>query len=174
MTLLELCLFETGKESSWGDCTANFRFFAAVFLSFSLYVFPYSGDLVLKHHFAIQFAWLLNMCSRGILLASLNSSTFFSLFFFIMYPQYFLSRRASALVHPHRRSLLSLTMENMCFATTFTRWEGSARKDGSEISVWSFPFGDLRTWPRATLDGCLSTARIVISLSLLDQRSPLI
>ena len=61
----------------------------------------------------------------------------FSLFFFIMYPQYVLSRRASALVHPHRRSLLSLTMEKMSFATTFTQWEGSARKYGSGISVWS-------------------------------------
>ena len=43
-------------------------------------------------------------------------------------------------------------MEKMRFATTFTRWEGSARKDGSGISSWSFPFDDLRTWPWAPLD----------------------
>ena len=91
---------------------------------------------------------------------------FFSLFFFIMYPQSFLSRRAYALVQPHCRSLLLLTMEQMCFATTFTQWERSARKDGSGISSWSFPFDDLRTWPREPLDGFLSTARIVLSSSL--------
>ena len=134
--------------------------------SLSLYVFPSSNALVLKHHSALQLSWLLNMFSRGTLLASLNSSIVFYLFFFIMYPQYFLSRRASTLVHPHCRFLLSLTMENICFATTFTRWEGSARKDGSGISSWSFPFNDLRTWPRAPLDGCLSTARTVLSSSL--------
>ena len=32
VTLLELCMFETGKESSWGDCTAGCRFFTAVFV----------------------------------------------------------------------------------------------------------------------------------------------
>ena len=62
-------------------------------LSLSLYVFPYSDALVLKHHSALQFSRLLNMCSRGTLLASLNSLIVFFLFFFIMYPQSFLSRR---------------------------------------------------------------------------------
>ena len=47
------------------------------FSSLSLYVFPSSDALVLNHHSALQFAWLLNMCSRGTLLASLNSSIFF-------------------------------------------------------------------------------------------------
>ena len=120
----------------------------------------------MKHHSALQFAWLLNMCLRGTLFASLNHSIVFFLFFFIMYPKSFLSQRASALVYLHHRSLLFLTMEKMCFATTFTQWEGSARKDGLGVSVWSFPFHDLRTWPRAPLDGCLSTSRIVLSLSL--------
>ena len=87
----------------------------------------------------------------------------FSLLFFIMYPQYFLIRRASGLVHPHRISLLLLTTEKMCFATNFMRWEGSARKDGLGISSWSFTFYELRTWPWAPLDGCLSTDCIVLS-----------
>ena len=140
------------------------------FSSLLLYFFPSSDALVLKHHYALQFALLLNMCLRGDLLASLNSSIVFFLFFFILYSQSFLSRRASALVHPHHRSLLSLTMEKMCFATTFTRWEGSASKDGSRIYFLRFPFDDLRTWTRAPLDGCLSTARIVLS-SLLTMTS---
>ena len=90
----------------------------------------------------------------------------FSLIIFYRVPPIFLSRRASDLVHPYRRSLFSLSVEKMCFATTFTPWEGSARKYGSGISVWSFPFDDLRTWPWAPLDGCLSTACIVLSLPL--------
>ena len=87
----------------------------------------------------------------------------FSLLFFIMYLQYLLIWRASALVHPHRWSLLLLTMENMCFATTFTQWEGSARKDSSEISSSSFTLYDFRTWPWAPFYEWLSTARIVLS-----------
>ena len=90
----------------------------------------------------------------------------FPILFLSCTPQYFLSRRASALVQPYCRSLLLLTMEKICFATTFTRWEGSARMDGSGISSWSFPFDYLRTWPQAHLDGCLSTAHIVLSSSL--------
>ena len=81
-------------------------------------------------------------------------------------PPIFLSRRESALVHPYRKSLLSLTMEKICFETTFTQWEGSARKDGSGVSSWSFPFDYLRTWLRALLGGHLSTALIVRSLLL--------
>ena len=134
--------------------------------SLLLYVFPSSDALVLKHHYALQFSWLFNMFSRGALLASLNSSTVFPLFLFIMYPQSFLSRMASALVHPHRRSLLPLNMENICFLTTFNQWEVSARKDGAGISSWSFPFDDLITWLRAPLYGCFSIARIVLSSSL--------
>ena len=49
--------------------------------SLSLYVFPSSDALVLKYHYVLQFSWLLNMCSRGTLLASLNSSIVFSLLF---------------------------------------------------------------------------------------------
>ena len=134
--------------------------------SLLLYAFPSSDALVLNHHSALQLSWLLNMCSRGALIASLNYSIVFSLFFFIIYPQSFLSRRAYAWVHPHRISILSLTMEKMCFATAFTQWEGSTRKDGLGISSWRFPFDDLRTWPQAPLDGLLSTAHIVLSLPL--------
>ena len=54
-------------------------------------------------------------------------------------------------------------MENVWLDTTFTRWEGSARKDGSGISSSSFPSDDFRTWPRALLDGCLSTTLVVLS-----------
>ena len=44
--------------------------------SISLHVFPSSYAIVLKHQSVIQFSWLLNICSRGTLLASLNSSIF--------------------------------------------------------------------------------------------------
>ena len=100
-----------------------------ILLYVSLYAFPSSDALVLKHHSELQLSWLLNMCSRGTLLASLSSSIVFFLLFFIMQPQYFLSQRASALVHPHFWALILLTMENMCLAITFTRCEGYARKD---------------------------------------------
>ena len=86
----------------------------------------------------------------------------FSLLFLIMHLQYILSRRAYALVHPHRWVLLSLKIEKMRIATTFTRWEGSARKYGSGISSSSFPLDDFRTWTRAPLDRCLSKARIML------------
>ena len=63
---------------------------------------------------------------------------FFSLFIFIMYSSSFLSRRASALVDSHRWALILLTVKKMCLATTFMRWEGSARKEGSGISSSTF------------------------------------
>ena len=86
----------------------------------------------------------------------------FSLLFFIVYPQYFLSWRVSDLVHPHRWSLILLKMENMCLHETFTSWEGSSRKNGSGTLSSSFNFDDFRTWPWEPLDGCLITARIVL------------
>ena len=70
---------------------------------------------------------------------------YFPLLFFIMYPQSFLSRRASDLVNPHFWALLSLTMENMCLETAFTQWEISERNNGSVIYSSSFPLDDLKT-----------------------------
>ena len=54
--------------------------------SLLLYVFPSSDALVLKHYSALQLSWLLNMCSRGTLLASLNSSIFFPILFYRVPP----------------------------------------------------------------------------------------
>ena len=133
----------------------------------SLYVFPSCDYLVLKHHSALKFSWLLNMCSRGTLLASLNPSIVFYLFFFIMYLQSFLSQRVNVLVHPYLWSLLFLMMVNMCLSTTFKQWEGYARNDGSGVYSSSFTSDDFITWPRAPLDGYLSTARIVLSSLLI-------
>ena len=82
---------------------------------------------------------------------------------FIMHPQFFLSWRAYALVHPHWWAQILLTMENMWLATTFTWWEVPTRKYGSGISSSSFPLDDFKTWPQAPLDRCLSTACIVLS-----------
>ena len=130
--------------------------------SFLLYVFPSYDALDLKHHSALQLELLLNVCSIGTLLDSLNSSIVFSLLFFIMYPKYFLSWRASDLLHLHHWALLLWKMENMCLATTFTLWEVSEGKYGSGVSSSSFPLDELRTWPRAPLDGFLSTAHIVL------------
>ena len=45
--------------------------------SLSLYFFPFSDAIVLKQHSALQFSWLLKMCSMGTLLASLYSSIVF-------------------------------------------------------------------------------------------------
>ena len=134
--------------------------------SLLLYVFTSSDSLVLKHHSKLQLSWLLNMYLRVKLLTSLNSSIVFFLFFFIMYPKYFLIWRASALVHPHCWALLSLTIENMCLATIFTRLEVSARNDGSRISSSSFPLDVFRTWPRTPIYGCFIKSHIVLSSSL--------
>ena len=54
--------------------------------SLLFYVFTYCDSLVLKHHSALQLSSLLNMCSRGTLLASLNSSMFFPLLFYRAHP----------------------------------------------------------------------------------------
>ena len=85
---------------------------------------------------------------------------------FIVHTQYFLSRVKSDLLRPHHFDLLSLTLENICLSTTFTRWEKAARKYSSGISPWSFTLGVVRTWPQAPVDGCLSTYCIVLSSSL--------
>ena len=107
------------------------------------------------------------MCSRGTLLAWINSSIVSPLFFFIVHTQYFLSRVESDFLHPHHLDLISLTLENICLSTTFTRWEKSERKYSSGISPWSFTLNVFRTWPQAPVDGCLSTYCIVLSSSLM-------
>ena len=124
----------------------------------------------MKHHSTLKFSWLLNMCSRGTLLAPLNSSIVFPLLFFIMYPRSFFSWWAYTLVHPHRWALHLLTMKNMCLATTFTRWEGYTRTYGYGISSSSLPLNDFRSWNRSPFDGFLSTAHIFLS-SLLTMTS---
>ena len=73
------------------------------------------------------------MCLRRTLLACWSSSKLLFLLFFIIYPQNFLSRISYPLLYPHWWFLPSLTMENMWLVTTFTKWEVSARKDGTGI-----------------------------------------
>ena len=58
----------------------------------------------------------------------------------------------------------------MCLATTFMRWEGSTRKDGSGIYSSSFLLDDFITLPWTPLYRFLSTAPIVLS-SFLTRRS---
>ena len=88
------------------------------------------------------------------------------LLFFIIYPQYLLILRESAMVNPHLWALPSFTIENMYLETTFNRWEWYVRKDGTRISSSVFPFYYFITWPWAPLDGFLSTDCIVLSLFL--------
>ena len=102
--------------------------------SLSLYSFPSSGALVLKHHYSLHLSLLLNTCLIGTLLAFSNNSKLLLLLLFIIYHQSFLIMRTSALLHPHHWALPLLTMENMCLATTFTLWEGYARNNGTGIS----------------------------------------
>ena len=89
--------------------------------SLLLYSFPYYDYLFLKHHSALNLTWLFNMCSRGNLLDCRNSYKILFILFFIIYLQYFLSLRASAVVHPHCWDLPLLTMENIFLTTTFKR-----------------------------------------------------
>ena len=146
VTVLELRLFEMGKEHFWGDCTAGCHFICSRIHPLCCCVsFTCSVDVVLRHHFSLQLSWLLNKCSRVTLLVSLKYSIDFSLLCFIVYLQSFLIQRAYDLVHPHHWALLLLEMENMCLATIFTRWEGSARKDGSSIYSSGFNLDDFRT-----------------------------
>ena len=93
--------------------------------SLSLYVFPYSNALVLNHHFSLQFSWMLNFCSIGTLLASLNSSIVFPLFCLYHIPPIF--------IESERICFGASTSVSPTFSTTFTRWERYARKDVSGI-----------------------------------------
>ena len=131
--------------------------------SLLLYDFSSSRALVLKHHSELQLSWLLNMCLRWTLLASLKSSIVFYSLFSIRCFQYLFIRIASALFRPHCWALLLLKMENLYLATTLTQWEGSARKGISGILSSIFRLDEFRTWPQAPLDGLLSTASIVMS-----------
>ena len=163
--LLELWLFETVNiiyqeivQLVVGLFAAELTLFVVVCLSFfwrSCLESPLCSTIVMnvKHVFKRNLTCITELFKK-------------ILFFFIMYPQSFLSRRASALVHPHWRALILFTTENVCLATTFTRWEVSTSKYGSRISSSSFPLDHFRTWPRAPLDECLSTARIFLSLFL--------
>ena len=105
--------------SIWNRKIVFFRIFYS-WLSFCLqrnssylllYVFPSSDSIVLKHHSALKLSLLLNMCSRGTLFTSLNSQLFFPYYFLSCTPQYFLSRRASNLVHLYLWALIPLAME---------------------------------------------------------------
>ena len=90
----------------------------------------------------------------------------FPTLFYCVSPQYLLSWRASALVYPHRWALLLLAMENMCLATTFTQWKGSARKDGSgipnQVFFWMTSELDFRHLWMDAWAHCLSTTFIVL------------
>ena len=69
VTLLELCLFETGKDSSWGDCTANCRLFAAKFVIFVVVFISYfwwycieaplctTTSMTVRHLFKSNLTW---------------------------------------------------------------------------------------------------------------------
>ena len=153
------------------------RFFCILYrwLSFSLqcnlssllfYSLPSSHYIVFNHHYVLHLWWLLNMCSRGTILACHNYSKLLFLLFFIIYPQYFLGLIASPLVHPHCWYSPSLTMENMCLETTFMWCEGSTGKDGTGISLSSFIFSDFITWPWALIYGWFITALIFLLSSL--------
>ena len=52
----------------------------------AFYVFTSSDALVVRHHYVLQLPWLLNMCSRGTLLVSLNSSIVFPYYFYHVPP----------------------------------------------------------------------------------------
>ena len=134
VTLLEIFLFETGKESSWGHCTADCHFFSAEFVAFVVLCLSFFWCSCLEATLCTTIAMTVKNVFEGNLTCLNQLFNCFYLLFFILHPQSFFTRRASALVHPHWWALLSLTMENMCLATTFTRWEGFARNDGSEIS----------------------------------------
>ena len=135
------------------------------FSSLSFYSLPPSDDLVFNHHYALNLIWLLDMCSRGTLLACRNYSKLLSLFFFIIQPQYFLSLRASVLVYPHRWALPLITMVYMCLETTFMLQKGYTRKYVTGIYSSIFSFGEFRNFLWAAIDGWFSTAIIVLSLS---------
>ena len=155
-----------GKRVFSGECTAGCCFFCSVIhrlcccMYFRILVILFWSTTL---HYICYNCWT---CVQEEPYLPHSNLQFFPSLFFVMYPQNFLSRRESPLVYPHRRTLLSLAMENMCLATTFMRGEEYERKDGSEISSSSFPSDDFRTWPQAHLDVLLSTACIVLSLSL--------
>ena len=76
---LELCLFEKENSIFYGYCTADYSLFCSgIWSSVPLYDFPSSGALVFKYRSALKFSRPLNMCSRGTLLASLNTFIVFS------------------------------------------------------------------------------------------------
>ena len=105
---------------------------------------------------------MLNMCSRVTLLSSLNSSIFFSYYFYPA-PPIFLELESIFFGASTSLSPTFAEDENMCLDTTFTLWEISARKDVSVISSSSYPLDDFRTCHCSPLNVCLSAARIVLS-----------
>ena len=165
LTLLELCLFETGKESSWGNCTADCRFVFSGIHRLCRLCLSFLWCSCLEDPLCTTIVMTVKHVFEGGLTCLNQLFNFFSLLFFIIYPQSFLIWRASALMHPHRWALLSLMMENMCLATTFTWWEVSARNYGSGISSSIFPLDVFRNWPRSPIKVCLRTAHIVLSSS---------
>ena len=135
-------------------------------LYLSFYSLTSAGVIFFNHHSVLQLSWLLNIFSRGNLLACCNSSKILFILFFIMYLQYFLIWRAYDFVYPHHWALPLFTMENMRLSKTLTQWEGSARKDDTGVYSSIFSLGDFRTLPWATIDGCFITSCIVLSSSL--------
>ena len=171
VTLLELSLFETGKESSWRDCTSDCRFVCSGICRLScciyfLLMMLLSWSTTLNYSF--RDCWT---CVReGSYLPHSTIQFFSPCSSLSCTPNVFWSWGhlfcCNRIAYPYfrwqwRRCVLQLPSRD---------GGGSARKDGLGISSWSFPFDDLRTWPQSPLDGCLSTACIVLS-SLLTMTS---
>ena len=106
------------------------------------------------------------MCSRVTLPVSLNSSIIFTYYFYRVSP-IFLDQESICFGAPTSLSPTFVDNGKCVIRKTLTRWEVSARRDGSRISSSSFTFYDFITWYRAPLDGWFSTARIFLSSSLM-------
>ena len=133
---------------------------------FSFYKWTYYENLILRHDSVLQFSWLLNRCSRGIILYSHSYSKPLFLLFFIIHPQLFLSCREFDLMHPYWSTFTPLKTTFICFATSFNWWEVSTRKYGCVISLSSFTLDEFITWNWETLSIWLSTSQIVFQLSV--------
>ena len=131
--ILELFLFETGKD--------YFQYIV------QLVIFLFAAEFILFVVVCISFLWCsfleapicttIFMTVKHVFKRDLNFLTqifdFFPCYFLSCTPYLSLVGDHLFLVHPHRWSLISLTMQNMWLATTFTWWDVYAGKDGSGI-----------------------------------------
>ena len=138
VTLLEIFMFEMGNSIFQEIVHLFVVSFASEFILFVVVCILFLLCSCLEAPlFTTIFMIVERVFNRNLTCLNQLSNCFSSTIFYSV-PSIFLLSESICFGASTYLSPSFFTMENMCFYTTFTQWEGSTRKDGSGISSSSF------------------------------------